>query len=91
MSGYYGPSGSYLYDSEEYVTLTKAARDALASRIQELEDALEVAREALDLIADAHDGHERYCAIDLPHQECDCELGLLEDALAALAAEEPKP
>ena len=41
MSGYYGPSGSYLYDSEEYVTLTKAAHDALAARVRELEAACE--------------------------------------------------
>ncbi len=40
MSGYYGPSGSYLYDSEEYVALTKAAHDALAARVRELEEAL---------------------------------------------------
>jgi len=77
VSGYYGPSGSYLYDSEEYVTLTKAAHDALAARVRGLEGALR-----------AIAFYKRDEPFDVTHSYF---AGAQDIARAALALEEPKP
>jgi hypothetical protein len=60
-------------------------RKALTDKLSRIEEQLEAMREALLILRESHDEHDPRCAsLFAPPMECDCEYGIIEDALRAM-------